>query len=1135
MIPSERGDKKPLSRHLSIFSAWALSFGCSVGWGSFVMPGTTFLPIAGPLGTVLGIAIGSAVMILIGLNYHYMINLYPDAGGTYTYTNRIFGYDHGFLCGWFLILTYIAVLWANATALPLIARNLFGGLFQVGTHYQILGYDIYMGEAGLAITAIILSAFFCLRNKVSDFVQGLMALFLLIGVVVCVSVVWIHAIKGGVGSPEPLFSPAFSPKGTPGREIFNIVALAPWAFVGFESISHSAEEFNFPHKKTWLVFVIAIITSAIVYILLALCASMILPAGFTSWTDYIFNIGQLDGIQGLPTFHAVITVLGSAGIVLLGLAALGGIFTGVIGNTVAVSRVLYAMGRDKTFPAWFGEVDEKNHIPKNTILVIGVVSLFIPFMGRTAIGWIVDVTTVGAIIVYAYTSAATLKTAKKLKNSFHKITGELGLLISMLFLLFFLVPNILSISTLSTESYLILATWSLLGFLVFRAIFVRDKEYRFGRSTIIWIVLLGLIIFTSTIWMKQEANKAIGRLAEYARSEDLAILSNSITFNTIIQMALIIAALLVIFNIYAVHQKREKQIEVEKALAEESSRAKTSFLSNMSHEIRTPMNAIIGLQTLALRDPELTPRTREQLEKIGSSAKHLLSLINDVLDMSRIESGRMQLKEHEFDFREFLEQINIMVSGQCADKGLDYECTIQGKTCDYYVGDDMKLKQVLINILGNAVKFTNPPGSVTFSVEQTAFFEGHCTLQFIIKDTGIGMDKEYIPKIFDAFSQEDEHTINKYGSTGLGMAITKNLVEMMNGDIQVESEKGVGTTFIVKTTLKSSSRSAMAEDESMIPANMRLLVVDDDKLSCEHAQMVSDSIGIEADYCTSGKEALSLIRIQREADTPYQIVLTDYKMPGMNGIEFAKALREFDHGETAIIILTGYNWDDILESAKEAGVDGIMSKPLFTYNLHREIERVIIARHGDSKGELIEEDLSDITESLENVTDFSETARMETAAGAGYDTEISETTPGTGLTSTIDTQAEEEKSLAGLNILIAEDLDINAGILMDLLEIEDIESEHATNGKIAVDMFAASEPGTYDVILMDIRMPVMDGLEATKTIRALDRQDAKEIPIIALSANAFDDDVQRSLQAGMTAHLSKPVDPDLLFKMLRQL
>ena len=380
--------------------------------------------------------------------------------------------------------------------------------------------------------------------------------------------------------------------------------------------------------------------------------------------------------------------------------------------------------------------------------------------------------------------------------------------------------------------------------------------------------------------------------------------------------------------------------------AKSANRAKSQFLSQMSHEIRTPMNAIIGLDSIALRDPDISPHTRDELEKIGASARHLLALINDILDMSRIESGRMELKEKDFSMRELIEQINVIINGQCEDKGLTYECRVIGQQNEYYIGDDLKIKQVLINILGNSVKFTDRPGSVFFSAEEIKRIDNSCVMRFTIQDNGIGMDKEFLSRLFDAFSQENSASTNKYGGSGLGMAITKRIIDMMNGDITVESTKNIGTTFTVTIPLRLSDTEAKTEKE----------------------------------------------------DTPITSV-----------------------------------------------------------------------------------------------------------------------------------------SVAGLHILIAEDQEMNAEVLTDLLEIEDMSSEWAQNGQIAVEMFEQSEENHFDAILMDMRMPVMDGLDATRKIRALNRSDAASIPIIALTANAFEEDVQKCLQAGMNVHMSKPVDIDLLKHTLGRL
>ena len=1111
---SINAENKGLSKHLSPMGAWALAFGCAVGWGSFVMPGNTFLPIAGPLGTVLGIGIGAVIMLLIAANYHFLMGKYPEAGGAYAYTKHIFGYDHGFLNAWFLILTYVAIIWANATALPLIGRNLFGSLFQVGFHYEIAGFHVYLGEVLLAAAALALAAAVCLYGRCAGKVQTVLALVLVGGVAVC----FLAALFSGSFTGASL-SPAYSPDRAPLAGAFTIIALAPWAYVGFESICHSSGEFKFDLKKSFRVLAVAVVTAGAAYAMLALLAVSSLPEGCASWTDYIFNLGAYQGVEGLPTFFGAQSVLGVFGVVLLGLAALAGILTGLIGNYVVSSRLLYALAEDNMLPGWFGKLN-KRRVPGNAVLFLMGISVLLPLLGRTAVSWIVDVTTVGATIAYAYTSDAALRAARKEKNRLFMVTGGAGVAVSLAFILYFLIPHLLEVTALSTESYLILAAWGILGFVFFLYAFRRDTSRRMGRSTVTWIVLLALIIFTSTIWMHQAtettAVEAVTPIQTYYTDrlaqegvdieatatkpsrvyleEQLRTISHSLTANSLIQTALIVAALAMLFYVYSLMQKREKQMEREKVLAEENSRAKTSFLSNMSHEIRTPMNAIIGLDSIALKDPNLSPHTREQLEKIGSSAKHLLGLINDILDMSRIESGRMVLKNEEFSFRTFLEQINVMVNSQCVDKGLNFECHIIGHVNDYYIGDDMKLKQVMINILGNAVKFTPAPGSVTFTVEQPQQFEDHCTLRFTVKDTGIGMSKEYIPKIFEAFSQENSGISNRYGSTGLGMAITKNIVNMMNGDIAVESEKGKGSTFTVTVTLKASARSVTQEQGAVLPENLRVLIVDDSEVACEQAEMVAADIGIKADVVMRGEDAVGRVLKRREEGVPYHLVITDYKMPGMDGLTLTRAIRAFDKGDTAVIVLTGYSWEDIQEECNQIGVDGIMSKPLFTDSLLQEIQRVL------------------------------EKKREEAKKGAPSAELVAEST-----------QEAEENSLDGLRVLLAEDMEINAEILTDLLDMEGITAEHAENGQIAVDMFASHPEKYYDAVLMDVRMPVMDGLEAARALRALDRPDAKTVPIIALTANAFDEDVQRSLQAGMNAHLSKPVEPERLYDTLRHL
>ena len=511
--------------------------------------------------------------------------------------------------------------------------------------------------------------------------------------------------------------------------------------------------------------------------------------------------------------------------------------------------------------------------------------------------------------------------------------------------------------------------------------------------------------------------------------------------------------------------------------AEQANKAKTAFLSNMSHEIRTPMNAIIGLDNLALSDVEISNKTKDYLEKIGTSAHHLLSIINDILDMSRIESGRMIINNEEFLFSKIMDQVTTIIGGQCHNKGQKFEYSISDDVSGYYIGDDMKLKQILINILGNSVKFTPEGGEVSFTVKKQAEYEGNSTLRFVIRDNGIGMSEEYLPRIFDAFSQEDSSSTNQFGSTGLGMPITKSLVELMNGQIEVESKKGEGTTFTVTVPLKESDRLETDDGfEELTPHEMAVLAIDDDPVACEHAKLVLGQVGISCDIALSGAQGLEMVKVRKARRDPYNLILVDWKMPEMDGIETTREIRKLIGQESAIIILTSFNWDDVADEAKQAGVDTFVPKPLLASNVMDEFREAFKIKNSNEKKNTV--------------------------------------------------------SLKGCRVLLAEDVMINAEIMVMVLSMRDVEVDHVINGQLAVESFEKHEPGYYDAILMDMRMPVMDGLEATRTIRALDREDASEIPIISLTANAFDEDVQRSLQAGLNAHLSKPVEPDALYATL---
>ncbi|MCR5451047.1 MAG: response regulator, partial [Lachnospiraceae bacterium] len=480
---------------------------------------------------------------------------------------------------------------------------------------------------------------------------------------------------------------------------------------------------------------------------------------------------------------------------------------------------------------------------------------------------------------------------------------------------------------------------------------------------------------------------------------------------------------------------------------------------------------------IALSEENIPESTRGYLEKIDSSAEHLLGIINDILDMSRIEAGGMTLRYEVFSLPVLLEQIDIMIGGQCREKGVKWKPSLSSETNEFYMGDDMKLKQVLINILGNAVKFTPTGGTVSFTTELVAHYENKTTIRFVMKDTGIGMSEDYIPKLFEPFSQEDLSTKTKYGSTGLGMSITKSIVEIMNGEIKVESKKNEGTTFYVTVTLDDSEKD-VNEVGDVVPKKMHVLIVDDDPVASRYAKVELEKAGVASDIANSGQEAIEMVRLKHTRRDAYNLMLIDWKMPDMDGLETTKQIRAIAGTDSAIIILTSYQWEDIMDEATEAGVDTFIIKPLRANSIMDQFKQAFAIKAKNSKN---------------------------------------------------------KADLEGRRILLAEDIEVNAQIMEMVLQMRKMEVDHAENGKIAVDKFMEHPEGYYDAILMDMRMPEMDGLEATKVIRSSGRGDATLIPIIALTANAFDEDVQRSLQAGLNAHLSKPVEPDNLYETLESL
>lgn len=453
-----------LEKKLSPVNVWSLALGCIIGWGAFVMPGNTFLGNAGPLGTAAAMGIASLAMIILSFNYHFMINKYPVAGGGFAYTKRAFGQNQAFWCSWFLGLSYLAIVPLNGTALALIGRNLLNNVFQFGFHYNVAGYDIYLGEILLAAAALVFFAVLSIRGVKFAGVFQTALVFALVGGVLIVAV-------AALISPEASFAnltPGFYPGGNGAAGgILAVVAVAPWAFVGFDTIPQAAEEFSFSARKTRIIMVISVLFGAAVYVILNTITAMTLPEGYTSWVEYIDDMPNLTGLMSLPTFHAAYMLLGDFGLLFLGIAVLAAILSGIVGFYMATSRLLYSMSKEKVLPQWFGRLHPNYKTPKNAILFVMCIALIAPFFGRTALGWIVDMSSLGAAVGYAYTSAAAVKFAGKEGNIPIMITGVLGLLLGIAFCVLLLVPIPAFHCSLGKESYICLVIWIALGMIFY--------------------------------------------------------------------------------------------------------------------------------------------------------------------------------------------------------------------------------------------------------------------------------------------------------------------------------------------------------------------------------------------------------------------------------------------------------------------------------------------------------------------------------------------------------------------------------------------------------------------------------------------------------------------------------------------
>ena len=908
----------------SALDVWGLAFGCMVGWGAFVMPGTTFLPLAGPAGTVISMVIGLVVMLVIGANIAYLMKRSQREGGVYSYTKEAFGRDHAFLCAWFLCLSYLTIVFLNGTALFLVIRKMLGDTVQQGYYYTVAGNAVYLSEVIVSTVALAgVGILFIVAKNLLRRVATVLALILLAGSVIAS----VCCLPGGL-SWKVMGSFGYQGVNT-SFAIFSIIILAPWAFVGFEVTTMDTPRFRFPARKIKGVIFSSLILAALVYISMALLSVSAIPEGYDSWSAYVSDLDKLNGIVSMPTFHAARAFMGTAGIVVMCAAAMAAILTGIIGAYRAITNVLSAMAEDKI-------LSEKFSRTTYSIFFIMILSIVISLLGRNTLNWFVDLTAFGAIVAYGYTSAAAYKTAKIESDYRIMASGLIGTVISVLFGIVQIVPNLVALDAMSSEAFLLLSLWCLLGFVFYWHTVRRSSLTEYNGISTSGIVLFALLVYAALMWLGK-------LLMQKSTPEEV---HSALFIGSIVLMLIIFIGLVVMLYIQNLVRTMHESAEREKIRAAEGNLVRSQFLFNMSHDIRTPMNAIIGYTTLALKEPD--GMLREYLVKIEKSSKQLLNLINDILEMSRLENGGFELEYNPVDLCLMFEKMGELFDAQMRQKKMKFSVHTSQVRNRYVWCDKKNLNRVLLNIISNAYKFTPAGGTVSVSVSETdGVKNGCCSYEFRFKDTGIGMSSAFVSKMFNAFERERTSTESGMEGTGLGLAITKSIVDQMGGAIEVFTSPGNGTEIVIR-------------------------------------------IGF---------------RLATEKDIRKEIAVENEE-------------RE-----------THYNFK-------------------------------------------------------------------------------------------------------GKRLLLVEDNEINLEIAQMLLEQMEFTVETAQNGKIAVDMVRASRPGHYDAILMDIQMPVMDGYTATKEIRALEDPELANIPILAMTANAFQEDVKAALDVGMQAHIAKPIDIHVLKKEL---
>lgn len=965
------------SRFLSPLAAWALAFGCALGWDSFVIPWTSFLPEAGPVGTLIGLVVGTLVMATVAWNFHFMMNRHPGPGGVYDYATKAFGADHGFLCGWFLGLAYIAIVWMDATVISFIGSFFTRGretsAFGFGFRYAIEGYSVRFDHIALSIVVIAAVAAICCRRRLAGAVQTVLSVAFVAGILVFAGAA---VCRHGTAPAGPAFAPGGVPRLV---QVLGVVGLMPWLFIGFESVSNLSGEFRFPLRKSFGVMLSAIAFVAAAYALLTLIpvlAPGFAPGGgFAGWREAVDSLKSGDARASYMAFSTACRTVGTWWGSQLGAATFfAAVFTNLVGNTVAASRLLAAMAADGALPSWFARRNADGS-PRNAVLAIAILSVPVFVLGEAVVQVIVDVAVVGAVLAYAYTSAATYRAARAEGSRLARATGFAGLALSVLILLLFLLPFFSpDAGTMGTESYLVLTVLCIVGVGCFLAALRRDHRRHFGHSPVVWLSLVAIVVLLSFLWIRKsttgtmakafddvitrhdesfraEHHDADGGAPHVSRDwietlrETERFVDRSFLRNNVVQTGTTVLVLVLLMYLFAIFRRRERELEREKE------RSRSLFFSSVSHDIRTPLNAVIGFSEM-LRSGTLTEAERKQaVDSILVSGKTLLGLVNDILDLSKLESGKMEIVPEPTDCPRLLREAMDAFRASGNRPGVELRCRFG--EMPPLMADPQRLRQLAFNLVGNAVKFTERG-----FVELRAFYDRAKgaeagTLRLEVEDTGCGIAPEDLKRIGSDYVQVGSKASKRTG-TGLGLAICRQLAASVGGKMSVESALGRGSTFTITLPgiLPAPEGAEPGGKEEPPPAPgpaapagtvRRLLLVDDMEMNLVVLRALLRRAGtFETVLAANRTEALKAL--EEPGAGPFDAVFTDLWMPDMDGEALLRAIRTNPaRSGLPVVVLTA----DVEYRSKyaEVGFDGILLKPVTLATLAKVLDEIFRPSH----------------------------------------------------------------------------------------------------------------------------------------------------------------------------------------------